>query len=87
MGLAVGLPMLVLSIVAAAIVFTWIYNGTRGSLLMVALFHALFDWLSVSKAGGAMAPAVMSGVVWVLAVIIVVVFKPANLSRQEKQVA
>lgn len=87
MGLAAGLPMLVLSVVAAAITFTWIYNSTRGSILMVALYHALFDWLSVSKAGGAMAPAVMSGVVWVLAVIIVIVYKAPNLSRNEKQVA
>lgn len=87
MGLAAGLPMLVISVVAAAILFTWIYNSTRGSLLMVTVFHALFDWLSVSKAGGALAPAVMSGVVWVLAVLVVVIYKPANLSRSEKQVA
>lgn len=87
MGLAAGLPMLVLSVVAAAITFTWLYNSTRGSILMVALYHALFDWLSVSKAGGALAPAVMSGVVWVLAVILVIVYKPSQLSRQEKQVA
>lgn len=87
MGLAAGLPTLVISITAAAIVFTWIYNSTRGSLLMVVLFHALFDMLSVSKAGGASAPAVMSAVVWILAVVLVIVFKPANLSREEKQVA
>ncbi|HSR21106.1 MAG TPA: CPBP family intramembrane glutamic endopeptidase [Anaerolineales bacterium] len=87
MGLAAGLPMVVLSVVAAAITFTWIFNSTRGSILLVAVYHALFDWLSVSKAGGPMAPAVMSGVVWVLAVLIVIVYKPANLSRQEKQTA
>lgn len=75
MGLASGLPMLVVSVLAAAIVFTWIYNSTRGSLLMVILFHALFDMLSVSSAGGATAPAVMSAVVWVLAVVIVVFFQ------------
>jgi membrane protease YdiL (CAAX protease family) len=86
MGLAAGLPMLVISVVAAAILFTWIYNSTRGSLLMVTVFHGLFDWLSVSKAGGATAPAIMSAVVWVLAVLVVVIYKPANLSRVEKQV-
>ena len=87
MGLAAGLPVLILSVVAAAITFTWIYNSTHGSIVMVALYHALFDWLSVSKAGGAMAPAVMSGVIWVLAVIVVIVFKPDHLSRAAKQVA
>jgi len=87
MGFAAGVPVLVISVTAAAIVFSWIYNSTRGSLLMVILFHALFDMLSVSKAGGASAPAVMSAVVWILAVAVVVLFKPANLSRQEKQVS
>lgn len=87
MGLAAGLPMLVISVVAAAILFTWIFNSTRGSLLMVIIFHALFDWLSVSKAGGATASAIMSAVVWVLAVLVVIIYKPANLSRVEKQVA
>jgi len=87
MGLAAGLPVLILSVVAAAITFTWIYNRTHGSILIVALYHALFDWLSVSKAGGAMAPAVMSDVIWVLAVVLVIVYRPAHLSRQEKQVA
>lgn len=87
MGLVIGLPTLLLSIVAAAIVFTWIYNSTRGSLLMVVMFHALFDWLSVSRAGGASAPAVMSSAVWALAIVVVIVYKPANLSRLEKQVA
>lgn len=87
MGLVTGIPILVVSILAAAIVFTWIYNSTRGSLLMVVLFHALFDLLSVSQAGGSSAPAVMSAVVWILAIAIVIVFKPANLSRTAKQVA
>ena len=87
MGLIAGLPILVLSVVAAAILFTWIYNSTRGSLLMVTVFHALFDWLSVSKAGGTTAPTIMSAVVWALAVLVVVIYKPANLSRVQKQVA
>ena len=50
--LVAGLPLLLLSILAASIIFTWLYNSTRGSLLMVILFHALFDFLSVSRAGG-----------------------------------
>jgi membrane protease YdiL (CAAX protease family) len=87
MGLAAGVPMLLLSVIAAAIVFTWIYNSTRGSLLMVIVFHALFDWLSVSKAGGASAPALMSAAVMIWAVAVVILFKPANLSRVGKQVA
>ncbi len=87
MGLAAGLPMLLISIAAAAILHTWLYNSTRGSLLAVIVFHALFDLLSVSKAGGAYAVSIMSGVVWVWAVLVVILYKPANLSRSEKQTA
>ncbi|MHC4435274.1 MAG: hypothetical protein ACYTBS_25855 [Planctomycetota bacterium] len=49
----------------------------------VLAYLITFDMLSVSKAGGASAPAVMSAVVWVLAVVMVIVFQPANLSRLE----
>lgn len=84
MGLAGGLPMLVLSITAAALVFTWLYNTSGGSLLVVIVFHALFDFLSVTPAGGAAAPALMSAGVMIWAVLIVVLFRPAHLSRQGK---
>ena len=82
MGLTAGLPLLFMSILAASIVFTWIYNGTRGSLLMVIVFHALFDFLSVSQAGRQSAAIIMSAAVTIWAVLIIVLFKPANLSRQ-----
>jgi len=85
MGLTGGLPLLLISILAASIVFTWIYNSTQGSLLMVILFHALFDFLSVSRAGGNNVASIMSAVVWTWAVFIVILFKPANLSHKEKQ--
>ncbi len=68
MGLIAGLPLLLLSILAASMIFTWLYNSTRGSLLMVILFHALFDFLSVSRAGGDNVAAIMSAGVMIWAV-------------------
>jgi membrane protease YdiL (CAAX protease family) len=44
-------PMLLVSLIFAAMVFTWLYNSTQGSILLVILFHAVFNWLSVSEAG------------------------------------
>lgn len=87
MGLVAGFPLLLLSIVAASIIFTWLYNSTRGSLLMVILFHALFDFLSVSRAGGGAIVAIMSAGVMIWAVLIVILFKPANLAQMQKHTA
>ncbi len=87
MGLIAGLPLLLLSILAASIVFTWLYTSTRGSLLMTILFHALFDFLSVSRAGGDNVAAIMSAGVMIWAVLVVILFKSANLAHELKQTA
>ena len=87
MGLVTGFPLFLLSILAASLVFTWLYNSTRGSLLMVILFHALFDFLSSSRAGGGNAAAIMSAAIMIWAVLVVILFKPANLSHEKKQTA
>jgi hypothetical protein len=54
---------------------------------MVILFHALFDFLSISRAGGSSAAAIMSAGVMIWTVPVVIVFKPANLAHEQKQTA
>ena len=48
----IGFPMLVLSLLCAAMIFTWLYNSTKGSLWIVIIFHAVFNWLTANEAGG-----------------------------------
>jgi membrane protease YdiL (CAAX protease family) len=86
MGLLLGLPMLLVSVVSASFIMTWLYNGTRGSLLMVVLFHGLFNFFSVSEAGGESAAIVMSAVVVFWAVRVVKVYGRENLAPAEKWV-
>jgi uncharacterized protein len=80
-----GFPFFLVSLTFASILLTWLYNSTRGSLLMVILFHAFFDWLSVSDAGGQYAAIIMgaSAVAW--AVLVMVRYGAANLSPIGKQ--
>ncbi len=76
-----------LGILAGAIVFTWLYNSTDGSILIVALFHGVFNFTTgctACKAG--MISAIISTLIMVWAVIVMVLFKPTNLSRTEKHV-
>lgn len=78
MGLLIGLLLLLISILAASIVLTWLYNSTNGSLLVVTLFHGPFNFLSISRAGGDSVAAIMSVAVMIWAVWIVILFKPTN---------
>ena len=40
---AVSFPVFVVSVTAAAIIITWLYNSTCGSLPVVILAHTVFD--------------------------------------------
>ena len=83
LGLA-AFPMFALGVLTGAIVLTWLYNTTGGSVLMVAIWHGVFDFLSASKASDGYIAALMSAVIMIWAVVIVIVYKPANLSRHAK---
>ena len=72
---------------AGSIVLTWLYNSAGGSILMVALWHGTFNFITASKAGEGILAAVLSTLVMVWAVVVVIPYKPANLSHEEKQVA
>lgn len=79
------LPGLLIGLLAGSIVFTWIFNSTKGSVLMTIVFHGLFNYgtaCSACKAGPS--GAVISTLVMVWAVLVVFLYKPAALSRQGK---
>ena len=64
----VGFPMLALSLLCAAMIFTWLYNSTNGSVWIVIIFHAVFNWLTANEAGGPFAGVILSVVIilWAL---------------------
>lgn len=69
---------------AGAIVFTWLYNSSGGSVLILAIWHACFNFTTSSDAGNGILAAVVSTVVMVWAVLVIFIFKPARLSSEEK---
>jgi membrane protease YdiL (CAAX protease family) len=86
MGL-VGFPMLAVSVVFASVVFTWLYNSTRGSLPIAILFHIFFNWLSVSEAGGQFVAFMMTAPLIAWAIFVVRRYQPENAAPVIKQIA
>ena len=77
--------------IALAVVFTWLYNSTRGSLLLAVLLHGSFNaWLStVWLLRDDIDPLtlwIMAILVCMIAIGVVVVYGPEHLSRNERQV-
>ena len=79
------LPGFMIGLLAGAIIFTWLYNSSSGSILMVSIFHAAFNFVSASQAGKAgLIDAIVSTIIMVWAVIVVILYKPRNLSKSAK---
>ena len=83
MGLGM-FPVFALGILAGAIILTWLYNETQGSVFIVAIWHTVFDLLSAAKISEGTIAMIMSIGVMVWAVVVLVWFKPKNLARAER---
>jgi len=86
-----SLTLFILQIVAQAIIYTWIYNNTRQSLLMAHLYHAASNAtlgllpILPADTGGDLRPLwIAVGCLWIVTVAIVVIFGPGRLSRGAK---
>lgn len=69
---------------AGAIIFTWLFNSTSGSTLIVIVFHGVFNFLTASKGGEGILAAMLSTIVIIGALLVLLICKPANLSKQGK---
>jgi uncharacterized protein len=71
-----------ISIAADAFMYTWIYNSTKGSILLVALFHGSLNIVGAFITG--VSPVAYALLNCVVAVVLIAVFGKTNLSRQER---
>jgi membrane protease YdiL (CAAX protease family) len=77
-------PFLAVTIVCGAVIYTWIYNSTGGSILMAILFHASFNTFSASAAGAGTVAIVMTAGVVIAWLMVPRVYGLENLSRTPK---
>jgi len=82
-----GYPLFAIMLVFTAMVFTWLYNSSSGSVWIVIVFHAFFNWLSVSEAGGQYIAPLMSLPIIVWALFIPRKYGMENCSPLPKQTA
>lgn len=78
----IGLLAIVIQSMAMGIAATWLYNNTRGSLLLVALFHASYDALSQFQGFDASLFYVLIAVWCAAAGILVILFGARHLSHK-----
>ena len=80
------IPGFLIGLLAGAIILTWLYNSTSGSILMVALWHGTFNFTTacIPCKTGIFAPAI-STVVMIWALALVILFKSTSLARARKK--
>jgi hypothetical protein len=80
------LPAFAVGVLFGAVLFTWLYNSTGGSVLLVAIWHAVFDLLSASEAGQDIIPIVMTALIIAFALLVTNLDRPWNFHRVPKHV-
>jgi uncharacterized protein len=81
-GMLVGF---LLGVLAGAIFLTWLYNSSGGSILIVAVWHGLFDYVTACTAcKSGLIAATVSTLVMIWAIVVVVLFKSSNLSSKQR---
>jgi membrane protease YdiL (CAAX protease family) len=83
------LPWYLIHVIAASILYTWLFNNTRGSALLVAFLHAgsnaVASWVPITIAEGLFKTLI--GIEWVLAIVLIMVYGGRRLMRRENDVA
>lgn len=77
-------------VIAWAIQLTWIFNNTRGSVLMVAVTHGagnawIGGYFDVSANAGVLGNLTLSALMALFALAVVAIYGPANLSRMARR--
>ncbi|MBV6402996.1 MAG: hypothetical protein CNIPEHKO_03318 [Anaerolineales bacterium] len=71
-----------LELMATALLFTWVYNNTQGSLLLALLFHASIGVTGLFLSSAALHPLIGATLNWGMAGLVIRVFGYQRLARQ-----
>jgi len=70
------------------VLFSWLYNNTKGSVLLVILFHASVNFsMGILRFTSPKFYPTITIVFWVAALLVIVIFGPRKLSRKDVDLA
>jgi len=76
-----------LSLLTGAVLLTWLFNGSRGSVLVVALFHASIDIVFTSDVASTFVVNAAGTMITIAGIVVLIVFGPRTLSRSGAVIA
>ena len=84
----VGFPAFAAWTLALTIILTWIYNSTRGGLLLPVLFHAAqFAWQQLLSPPEVAPFFISVGLLWAVAIGVIATHGPASLAAKPRETA
>jgi membrane protease YdiL (CAAX protease family) len=86
LGGLIIIPGFIVGVLFGAVLLTWLYNGSGGSIFIVAVWHALFDLVTASEAGQDIVPILTTMGVILWALLVANIDKRWGFLYQEKQV-
>ncbi len=82
----IGTIMWAVGLMFGSVFLAWLFNSCEGSITLVALWHGTFNTFSAAAGQStSTVSAIITMLVMVSTVVIVLVFKPQNLSQKERQ--
>jgi uncharacterized protein len=74
----------VFNVVGVTIIFTWLYNHTRGSLIIDFFFHASYNALpSLLYISADVFPEIDTWVIWGFAILLIMIYGAENLAKEK----
>lgn len=74
----------VLSLFTGSILLTWLYNSSRGSILVCAVFHTTIDVVFTADISDKQVMNYLGMLITIWGVLTLIIFKSKNLSKKDK---
>jgi hypothetical protein len=84
MGFA-GIMGWVFSLLTGSILLTWLYNSSKASILICAVFHSTIDIAFTADLAGINVINYMGFLITVWGILTILIFKPKNLATNDRE--